>query len=106
MVLRNHLGVIRSHDIPIHDPNIKLSKISQNGQNGQLNFNQVYDVYAITYTPKCILKGLYGLNNMYTMPIKHMEVNRGHLEHIHDPNVNLTEISQNGQNGHVNLDHI
>ena len=29
---------------------MNLTKISQNGQNGQVNLDQVYDVYAIGYT--------------------------------------------------------
>ena len=33
------------------------------------------------------------------MPVKHLGVIWGHLEHIHDPNVKLTEISENGENG-------
>ena len=109
MMLRKHLGIIGSHQTPIHDPNINLTKISQNGQNGQVNLDQVYDVYAIGYTyldPNCIVKGLYGLNNMYRVLRKHLGIIKGHLEPIHDPNVNLTEISQNGQNGQVNLDQV
>ena len=43
---------------------------------------------------------------MYIIPIKHLGVIGGHLGHIHDPNVNLTEISQNGQNGQLNLDQV
>ena len=46
MVLRKHLGAIGGHLEPIHDPNINLTEISQNGQNGQLNLDHVYDVYA------------------------------------------------------------
>ena len=45
-VLRNHLGTIGGHYRPIHNLNTKMTEISQNGQNGQVN----YDVYAIGYT--------------------------------------------------------
>ena len=50
MVFRKHLGIIGSHYTPIHDPNINLTEISQNYQNGQVNLDQVHDVCVTEYT--------------------------------------------------------
>jgi hypothetical protein len=50
MVFRKHLGIIGSHYNPYITQNINLTKISQNCQNGQVNLDQVHDVYVTEYT--------------------------------------------------------
>ena len=109
LVFRKHLGVIGGHYRPIHNPNTKMTEISQNGQNGQKS-QIIYMVFGLAsrhvQVPKCIVQGLYGLNNTYMVFRKQLGIIGSHYTPIHDPNINLTKISQNCQNGQVNLDQV
>ena len=44
LVHTNHLGAFGGHLGPIHDPNPKLTQMTQNHHFGQVNIDDVYDV--------------------------------------------------------------
>ena len=100
-IIWESLGVIGGHWGPILDLNSKLTQITKNGDFGQIH-DMVYQPFpSDVWAPRQVVNGLDGLYNTYLVPTNRLGVIRSHQGPIYDPNLKLTQMTQNGDFGQV-----